>query len=169
MLLASCAVPGSSLGRIGISGAIVSGKPLDSIQVTLPKSYGLGGLDLVMNKPEEFGNSDRTVIVRIVGGQFSYEFQPIVYHIAFWLLPPLGPFPRHPPTPFFTVAFSATPDEVYLMGFERGAFRYEVYSHSSHAHLAHDHASWIIESGEYVNEHEADHDRWVLRIRVRGA
>ena len=168
MLLAGCAAPGSALGRIGISGTIVSGQPLESMQVTLPKSYGLGGLDLLMNKPEDFGNTDRQVVVHVADGQFSYEFQPIVYHITFWLLPPLGPFPRHPPEPFFTVAFSSTPDELYLMGFEKGVFRYEVYRRSSHAHLAHDHASWIIETAGYVKEHVADHDRWVLRIRVHG-
>jgi len=169
LLLAACAAPGSALGRIGISGAVVSDQPLDSIQVTLPKYYGLEGLDLVMNKPEDFGNTDRTVLIHVVGGQFSYEFQPIVYDIIFWLLPPLGPFPRHPPEPYFTVAFSGTPDEVYLIGFEKGTFRYKVYSRSSHAQLAHDRASWIIEKGEYVKEHGADHDRWVLRISVRGA
>jgi hypothetical protein len=93
----------------------------------------------------------------------------MVYHISFWLLPPLGPLPRHPPPPVFSVSFSATPDEVYLVGFDKGVFRYEVYSRSSRAHLEHDHASWFIEGGEYVRDRDSGHDRWVLRLRIRGA
>ena len=118
LLLSACAAPGSKIGRIALSGT-VSESPSDSLslEVTLPKHYGLGGLDLIMSSPEDFGHKDQTVQVEVVEGRFSFQFPPLAYHATFWLLPPLGAFPKQPPEPAYFVRFSDTPDEVYLVGF----------------------------------------------------
>jgi hypothetical protein len=167
-LLTSCAAPGSAIGRVAFSGIVVSGgsaAPV-SLEATLPKHYGLGGLDLVMNTPEDFGHKDQTVTIEVKDGAFSFQFPPIVYHVAFWLLPPLGAFPKQPPEPAYFVRFSDTPEEIYLVGLDRGTFRYQVFSRSSRQELKHEEATWRFTRGDYVPVKDADGKVWHLRVEA---
>lgn len=163
VVLSGCAAPGSTIGRVGLSGTLAGAEELISIEVTLPRTYGLGGLDLVLNRPEDFGNRDQTVTLPVKGGTFSYEFPPVVYHVTVWLLPPLGAFPKQPPEPVYQVSFSDAPNEVYLIGIDRGAFRYEALEKSTRQKLKPETASWRITKGEYVPIDEKNRT-WYLRI-----
>lgn len=168
VLLSSCAAPGSAIGRVAFSGTVLSSGSTEpvSLEATLPKHYGLGGLDLVMNSPEDFGHKDQTVTIAVRDGAFSFQFPPVVYHVAFWLLPPLGAFPKQPPGPAYFVRFSDTPEEVYLVGLDRGAFKYQVFSRSSRQELKHEEATWSFTRGEYVPVKDADGKVWHLRVEA---
>lgn len=166
--LSGCAAPGSAIGRIGFSGNL-DGVPLDrpvSLRVTLPKAYGLGGLDLVMNTAEDFGQKDQTIFIELKAGSFEYEFPPLVYHITFWLMPPLGAFPRQPPAPVFVVTFPDANNEIYLVGMDGDNFRYDVYKGTSREKLKHEAASWLIEHGDYTRR-EGEPAVWFLRIKAK--
>jgi hypothetical protein len=167
LLLSACAAPGSKIGRIALSGT-VSESPSDSLslEVTLPKHYGLGGLDLKMNSPEDFGHKDQTVQVEVVEGRFSFQFPPLAYHATFWLLPPLGAFPKQPPEPAYFVRFSDTPDEVYLVGFYRGSFKYKVFNRTSRQELKPEEATWSFSRGEYVPLEDGKTEVWNLRVEA---
>lgn len=167
LMLSACAAPGSSFGTIAFSGQVEKAPERLALEVTLPKAYGLGELDLVMNEPEDFGHKDKTVHVEVADGTFSHEFEPLVYHVTFWLLPPLGPFPRHPPAPVYLVRFSDAPDEVYLVGMEDAAFRYEVYARATKEKMKHEDATWILDEGDYVSVEEDDTEVWHLKIKAR--
>jgi len=167
---AGCVAPGSAIGRLGFSGSIVteSVPPLSpSIQVTLPKHYGLGGLDPYFGQPEDYGHRDQTVTVQVQDGKFSVDFPPVVYHVSVWLLPPLGAFPRHPPSPTFFVYFSDTPDEVYLVGIDRGTFRYKVLDRASWSEKPADRAAWQIIHGEYSARGAGRQAVWYLHIEAK--
>lgn len=168
VLLTSCAAPGSTIGRVALSGAIVTGGsaiPV-SLEATLPKHYGLGGLDLVMNAPEDFGHKDQKVNIEVKDGTFSFQFPPVVYHVTVWLLPPLGAFPKQPPEPAYFVRFSDTPEEVYLVGLDRGTFKYQVFSRSSRQELKHEEATWSFTRGEYVPLKDVDGKVWHLKVQA---
>jgi hypothetical protein len=77
----------------------------------------------------------------------SIDYGPFVYHISFWLLPPLGAFPRHPPTPFFFALLPDAPDEVYLIGFPRGPVEYKVFERRSRQELSREKGTWVVVSG----------------------
>ncbi len=66
-LLPGCVMPGSSIGHLSIRGSLQSstGQPLPDreVQFLLPAEYGLGGLDLVFQKPEDFGHQDYSFTV----------------------------------------------------------------------------------------------------------
>jgi hypothetical protein len=165
VLLSGCVAPGSTIGRLGLSGTLAGGDDPLSMQVTLPKHYGLGGLDLVLNRAEDFGNRDQTVTVEVKDGAFSHEFPPVVYHVSVWLLPPLGAFPRQPPEPVYQVSFSDAPNEVYLIGIDRGGFRYDTFDKSTRQKLKPEAASWRITKGEYV---PIDQKNRIWHLRIEG-
>lgn len=166
-LLSACAAPGSSIGRIAFSGHVTSAPDKLALEVTLPKHYGLGGLDLVLNAPEDFGRRDQTIRIDVQEGSFSHEFKPLVYHITFWLLPPSGAFPRHPPAPVYVVRFSDAPGEVYLIGMDGGDFRYEVYARDTRKKMKHEDATWLLHDGDYVSVESGDKDVWHLKIHAQ--
>jgi len=165
-LLGACAAPGSSIGRIAFSGHVVEAPEKLALEITLPKHYGLGGLDLVMNEPEDLGHKDKTINIEVAGGSFSHEFEPLVYHITFWLLPPLGAFPRHPPAPVYMVRFSNAPEEVYLVGMDSDNFRYEIYVRATRKTMEHEAATWLLQDGDYVSVETDDKEVWHLKIKA---
>ena len=61
LFLSACVAPGSSMGRIAVSGQLIdpSGQAVadEEVQIVLPATYGLGGLDLVLNEPSDFGRA----------------------------------------------------------------------------------------------------------------
>lgn len=120
-----------------------------------------------MNEPEDFGHKDKTISVKVNGGSFSHEFEPLAYHITFWLLPPLGGFPRHPPAPVYVVRFSDAPEEVYLVGMDDGAFRYEVYARAAKEKIKHEEATWLLDEGDYVLVETDGKDVWHLKIKAK--
>ena len=108
LILASCAAPGSAMTQVGISGRVVdaAGAPVsgEQIEVLLPPSYGLAGLDSVMGEPSDYGHRPlRASITTDAEGRFSHLFPGTTYSIAFWLVPPLGALPRKPPQPTVAV------------------------------------------------------------------
>ena len=119
-----------------------------------------------MNGGEHGAHAQPPVTVAVVNGEFSYEFPPTLYHSAFFFLPPIGFYPRNPPPPTFMVSFSDAPNEAYIVGFDRRAFRYEVYSHLSRQPMAREDATWVIDSGEYVKLGTADRPVWHLRLQA---
>lgn len=164
----SCAAPGTRVGSIAISGTVIdrdSTTPV-SLEVALAPDYGFSRLDLMMSEAEHPGQEKPPTIVEIVDGKFSHEFPPFAYHAVFFILPPIGPYPRHPPAPRFTVIFSNAPDEAYIVGFDRDIFRYEAYSRLSHKPIVRDTATWVIDSGEYVKLGAPDAPVWHLRLRA---
>lgn len=123
-----CAAPGSAIGSLKIKGSLVSGSgnPIsnEGIEFMLPAAYGLGGLDLAMNSPEDFGHTDhRFKVTTDQDGNFEADLGRRVYHMTFWLLPPLGGFPKRPPAPFLFVRFSENDTEYYAIQTHNGRFK----------------------------------------------
>jgi hypothetical protein len=123
-----CVAPGSSSGRLSVRGTLTSdqGQPLanEELQLLLPAAYGLGGLDLVIHKPEDFGQHDQ-IFKATTGrsGEFFFDLGTRIYHMNVWLIPPLGGFPRHPPAPFVLVRVSSMPGEYYAVQTHDGKFK----------------------------------------------
>lgn len=140
-------------------------KPL-TIEVTLPKNYGLGGLDRAFGESEDYGSKNVTVTVPVSAGTFAIEFPPVAYHITFWLLPPLGAFPRHPPSPVYVASFSDAPHEVYLVGMNHDQFDYRVYDRTSRRQKPKSAATWSFVHGEYVPIESGKKKVWHLRIKI---
>lgn len=116
------------MGHVSIRGSLHSatGEPLpdEEIQFIVPAAYGLGGLDLVLNKPEDFGHQDHSfTLITDSQGEFSYDLGNQIYHVTFWLLPPLGAFPRHPPPPFLLLRLPSLPGEYYAVQTYDGEFK----------------------------------------------
>ncbi len=125
---AGCVAPGSSIGRISVAGEIVSknGEPVpnEKIEIVLPAAYGLGGLDKYFGEPEDYGNRTQTYdLTTGPNGKFAQPLGEHVYHISFWLLPPLGGFPRRPPPPFLLIRLPDRGDEVYAIETWSGEFK----------------------------------------------
>jgi hypothetical protein len=61
-----------------------------------------------MNEPDDFGHKDERFSTQTgPDGKFLFDLGERIYHMMFWLLPPLGGFPRNPPPPFM---FLRVPD-----------------------------------------------------------
>ena len=128
LVLNGCAAPGSAIGGLRIQGSVVSESdnpiPNKEIEFMLPAAYGLGGLDLVMNSPEDFGHKDyRLKVITDQDGNFEADLGEHVYHMTFWLLPPLGGFPKRPPAPFLFVRFPENDTEYYAIQTHDGRFK----------------------------------------------
>lgn len=127
VLIQGCVAPGSAIGNLKIQGEIYTnlGSPISGreLEFILPASYGLGGLDLVLNKPEDFGHKDqRFTVITDHEGKFEYDFGPQGYHMGCWLLPPVGCFPKRPPAPFLLVRFPENLNEYYAIQIWDGQF-----------------------------------------------
>lgn len=123
-----CVAPGSSMGYVSVRGSLesISGQRLAGreIQFILPAAYGPGGLDLVLNEPEDFGHQDQSFSTTTdANGEFSYDLGSHIYHVSCWLLPPIGCFPKAPPPPLLLVRVSAIPDEYYAVQTQDGKFK----------------------------------------------
>jgi hypothetical protein len=123
-----CVAFGSSSGHLSVRGTLTSdqGQPLanEVLELLLPAAYGLGGLDLAMNRPEDFGHHDQDFTTTTgPNGEFAFDLGMHVYHINFWLIPPLGGFPRHPPAPFVLVRIFNMPGEYYAVQTRDGKFK----------------------------------------------
>ncbi len=126
-----CVAPGSSVGRVSIDGTLVSVTdepiPDKEIQIILPAAYGLGRLDLIMNKPDDFGHKDEQFFVITDSARnFHYVIGDRLYHVSCWWLPPVGCFPKRPPAPFLLVRLSDSSNEYYAIETYNGEFK--VYS-----------------------------------------
>jgi len=153
-----CAAPGSALGRVGLSGMVTGIENPNDLRVraVLPEVYGLGGLDRLFGKPSDYGNADLFGGSAIDSkGEFSIIFDPLVYHAAFWLLPPLGFQPKYPPDPYFAIQFSNAPDQIYIVQKRWGKIQYEVWSLPDKKELQRENAFWRIVNGS-IEETEFD-------------
>lgn len=96
----------------------------EEVQLVLPAAYGLGGLDLVFNEPSDFGREDKLFdLVTDSEGRFEQDLGTQVYHMSFWILPPLGGFPRRPPAPFVLLRFPDRGEEIYAIQTWNGQFQ----------------------------------------------
>jgi hypothetical protein len=125
---AGCVASGSSMGNVSVRGSLQSASgqrlPDQEIQFILPAAYGLGGLDLVLNEPEDFGHQDRSFSATTdAKGEFSYDLGTHIYHVGCWLLPPIGCFPKAPPPPFLLVRVPSIPGEYYAVQTQDGKFK----------------------------------------------
>ena len=123
-----CVAAGSSSGHLLVRGTLTSdrGHPLahEELQLLLPAAYGLGGLDLTISEPEDFGHRDQAFTTTTgLNGEFSYDLGTRIYHINFWLIPPLGGFPRRPPAPFVLLRVTSMPGEYYAVQTRDGKFK----------------------------------------------
>jgi hypothetical protein len=123
-----CVAPGSSIGHVFIRGSlqVESGERLSDrdVQLILPAAYGLDGLDLVLGEAEDFGHRDRSFsAITDADGRFTSDLGEHIYHIACWLLPPLGCFPKAPPPPFVLVRVPSCSAEYYAVQTDDGAFK----------------------------------------------
>ena len=165
VLLLGCIFPGSSSGRVSIRGSLElsTGEPLPDREVrfVLPAAYGLGGLDLVLGAPEDFGHQDHTFSVTTdQEGEFSLDLGDLIYHVNVWLLPPLGGFPRHPPAPFLIVHVPSFPGEYYAVQTHDGQFRVLI-AGGTELPLAEAHLSELSASSE---SDSADGKPWTVGI-----
>lgn len=150
VLLSGCAVPGSSMGIVSLSGRIDSDRreegPLQ-VRIVLPGEYGLGGPDRYFGDPEDYGHEDKVAVREVdAAGEFSVTHE-VVYHMACLLLPPLGPFPRNPPPPVYLLGFSDSRDEFYAVGFHKGAVAYRAYRMPRKEEIPVGEAAWIVTGG----------------------
>ncbi|WP_367154935.1 hypothetical protein [Methylomonas sp. HYX-M1] len=128
LLIEGCAAPGSGIGNLAVSGRLTSSsdQPISGkeIQFILPATYGLGGLDLVMNSPDDFGHKDRRFNVTTdENGQFYQDLGQTIYHVTCWLLPPVGCYPSGPPAPFLLVRLPDNQSEYYAVQTQDGQFK----------------------------------------------
>ena len=124
----ACLAPGSALGQVSLEGTAewVGGQPIpdQELEFILPAAYGLGGLDLILNTPEDFGREHfRFSTMTNEHGEFSYDLGNRVYHVTCWLLPPVGCFPRTPPPPYLLVRVPGLDDEYYAINTYDGKFK----------------------------------------------
>lgn len=167
-LLSACTIPRSTTGHVAFSGYVIGSSKSEqvSLDVTLPKNYGLGRLDLLVNTPEDFGHKDQTIRVQVVDGRFSVQFPPVDYHANVWFLPPIGASPKQPPKPTYSVSFSDASDEVYVVGFDRDSFKYRVFSRASGREITPDLASWVFTRGVYVPVRDGESEVWHVQVEV---
>ena len=99
LVVTGCVAPGSSMGILKLRGQAHNSNPFEEplkVRVLLPKEYGLGGLDHFFGKPEDYGHSDKVEDKEVDNeGNFSFRHK-VIYHITFYILPPLGAFPQKP-------------------------------------------------------------------------
>lgn len=164
VLLAGCAAPGSTLTRSSIRGKLLDrqGQPLSGqkVEVSLPSSYGLQGLDSAMGKPEDYGHRDETAVLRTDrNGEFHHLFQVRTRSVTYFLLPPLGPVPRQPPRPYYEIR---TPRHRYLVGWNRDRFDYRSQAIDKPAGRS---AGQV--SGVYMPRESEGIDGWESTIEIR--
>ena len=128
LLLIGCAAPGSVLTRSSIHGKLLDrrGQPVSGqrVEVLLPSSYGLEGMDRIQGQPEDYGHHDETVVLRTDrNGEFRHLFEARTRSIMYFLLPPIGPVPRQAPKPSLQIR---TPRHNYLVGWNRDHFDYRI-------------------------------------------
>lgn len=166
--LQGCAAPGSAIGRISIDGEI-NPPPKEelSVRVTLDKHYGLGGLDEYFGKPEDYGHHDIINILDVSKeGIFNGPEAEVIYHMTFWLLPPLGVIPKTPPKPYYFLEFSNKKDEIYLVGEAKDGFDYKVYDIPTKNEITKENACWNILSGEYLPIEGEGPNGWRLQLEI---
>jgi len=122
-----CAAPGSGIVQIAVTGTLLdaTSKPIAgrNIDLCLPKEYGLAGLDAKWGQPENYGHRDqKATVVTSSQGVFTNTFNPVSYSMVFWLLPPLGGFPRHPPEPFVFLRFPPVTNEYWSVWAKQEGF-----------------------------------------------
>lgn len=159
------------MGRVGLAGRIDAppNRMPQSISVTLPAEYGLGGLDELFGEPQDYGHKKRRVLVTPIDNAFMVEF-PVVYHIVVWFIPPLGVVPKRPPPPFFVVQIPDEADEVYAIGLIGDRLEYKVFDKRTRTEKSPKHSDWIVEGQKYEPSEINEGDVWYLRIRfVRNA
>lgn len=166
--LQGCAAPGSAIGRVSIDGEIYPPPKEElSVRVKLDKHYGLGGIDEYFGKPEDYGHHDIISILNVSRkGIFKGPKVEVLYHMTFWLLPPLGVIPKTPPKPYFFIEFSNKKDEIYLVGEAKDGFDYKVYDIPRNKEIAKEEASWHILSGEYLPIEGEAPNGWRLQLKI---
>ncbi len=164
-IVSACFAPGSMIGRVGVAGSIdaPSDRMPQSFRVTLPGTYGLGGLDEVFGKPQYYGHQSRTVLATVTRGEFSAEFD-VGYHATFWLIPPVGPIPKHPPPPYFALRFPDAPDEVYLVGVVDDRIKYKVFDANKNVEIQPQDGTWLIEGRRYEPTENGARETWYLHV-----
>lgn len=165
VFVSGCVAPGSGIGSVGLIGNFnpMSGNPPQNVNVTLPATYGLGGLDQWFGEPEDYGHKERNLSAVISGGEFKAYFR-VVYHVAYWLIPPLGPIPRQPPPPFFVLRFPDMPDEVYIVGLVDEQVEYKVFDASSREERGPQDSHWRIAGRGYEEANVAGEEIWYLQV-----
>ena len=128
LMIQGCVAPGSSVGILKIQGELTNSqeKPISNreIEFMLPAAYGLGGLDLIMNSPEDFGHKDQKFkTVTDEQGRFQVDLGGRIYHVSVWILPPLGGFPKRPPPLFLLARFPNNQSEYYAIQTHDGQFK----------------------------------------------
>lgn len=169
VLLSGCVAPGSAIGRLGLKARCdQQSEAPKEVRVFLAKDYGIGGLDRYFGKPEDYGHRDLEQVASAAEGRYRIEFPPVVYHISFWLLPPLGAYPKQPPPPVYYLRFSGSEEEVYLVGIDKSGFRYRVFDRQSRQEKKPSEAAWILADGRYIAESDANgRQTWFIEFTLK--
>ena len=171
LLLQGCVAPGSSIGNVWVRGEVMSEAraplPEQKVHMLLPATYGLGGLDLVLNQPGDFGQEDEWFVLRTdENGQFEQDLGTRVYHVSCWILPPVGCYPKAPPAPFVVLRIAAAPDQVYAI--QTGSGEYRIFTQSGEEiSLEQSRASEITASSEIEQGTELRATRSTIRVRLK--
>jgi hypothetical protein len=130
-LLTGCSLPASAHGHLTLRGSVASdaGAPLPGrqVEIILPGEYGMGGRDRRHGvTAEQLARHDEPFgAVTDDKGEFSIDLGDRRYQAALFYLPPLGRFPRNPPSPFLFMRVPSFPDERYAV--ETGAKWFRVF------------------------------------------
>lgn len=166
-----CTVPVSRTAAISVSGELrsASGQPLPGkkVEITLPSDYGLNETDLTYGAASSYGHQNQqAVIMTDVLGSFAHAFHPVSYSTAFWVLPPLGSFPRKPPAPFFYVRLLDDPEQIYGIIVKPEETLYRVYKQLPGA-AAPVPGDKKLEVNGKLREEERGAKAWVVELKLQ--
>ncbi len=172
--LTACAIPGGLNTQVVVSGQLLDAQGRaqsgQAIELTLPAEYGMSEIDHEHGSAEEFGRraQKRTAVTDFLGS-FSAEFTPVEYSTAWWVLPPLGRFPRLPPEPMILIRVMDQPSTWYQVLLKDGDIVYTILtSNASGLVPARKNAMRRRISGKPGIEERGDMNVWVSDLRIRG-
>jgi hypothetical protein len=174
MSAVGCALPGSATTQVVISGQLLDdqgrGQSGKAIEFTLPAEYGMSEIDREHGSAEDFGRrSQRHTAVTDFLGSFSARFAPVDYSTAWWVLPPLGRFPRVPPDPMVLIRVLDSPSTWYQILLKEDDIVYTILTSSASGFVPA--KSNIVHrriSGKQRLEERGDVKVWISDLSIRG-
>lgn len=168
-----CALPGSAATQVVISGQLLDeqgrAQSGQTLEFTLPAEYGMSEIDHEHGSAEEFGRrSQRITAVTDVLGSFSARFAPVDYSTAWWVLPPLGRFPRVPPDPMVLIRMLDSPSIWYQVLLKEEDIVYTILTSNASGFVpakTTDISRRI--SGNQIIEERGDIKVWISELNIR--
>ena len=161
-----CAVPGNGVGKVSLAAQLVtddgSGVPNERVDVILEDR---GGLLWESSEPE---GDQHVRLTTDAAGRFTHSFHPTPYSKIFWLLPPLGGFPRRPPDPVFLLRLSRDPDRYYEFVVAKDKAEYKVFDRRQDLLVADEGEKPLVLRGHLDAADERDGTQgWAAQLRIQ--